>query len=249
MLGYKADGVTPCECQAPCRACIASKEIKARLLADGYKENNMIHIRELIRRLRGLPPVSVFDQEPEPIPEFRSFLDQVSQYRVEESAFTSTRILRLHDRANWVDCDPQIMWFAGTLVLALRKRGLPFYVHTAYRSPQLQAQLQRAGYSNLSSGPHQRGAAVDIVHCYYHWNVPGDNPLWRYVGLLGEHIIRQNSLPIEWGGRWRRPYDPAHWQLKHWRDLPKVGTDASVNMTPHALVKFGTPYAQRRDDD
>jgi hypothetical protein len=205
----------------------------------------MIHIKELIRRLRGRMPVAAFD-EVEPVPELRGFIDSLGRYRVTKSDLSSTRVLRLHERANWTDCDLRIMWFAGTLVLKLRERGFPFYVHTAYRSPALQRQLQAAGHSKVKSGPHQRGAAVDIVHCFYHWNVPADDPLWRYVGLLGEHIIRQNSLPIEWGGRFKSLFDPAHWQLKEWRQYPPIHDPTEVKLTPTAAVNFGSPFPPKR---
>ena len=53
---------------------------------------------------------------------------------------------------------------------------------------------------------HQYGLAVDvvpIVDSVAVWNNPH---LWRKIGLAGER------LGLRWGGRWRHPYDPGHFE-------------------------------------
>lgn len=243
MFGYKIDG-SLCECLEPCRACVHARVSKARGLANGFKEVHLEVFKDVIRRLRARMPVSPF-AEPAELPELVKLHDALQRFKGVEADFTSVRYLRLHERANWNGTDPRMMWFAGTLIRKLRERGFPFYVHTAYRSPALQRQLKQAGHSQVRSGPHQRGAAVDVVHGFFHWNL--DENMWLYVGLLGEHIARQNSLPIEWGGRWKF-YDPAHWQLKDWRSMPTISDFTEVKMTPTAALQRGSPVPPRKGD-
>jgi hypothetical protein len=41
----------------------------------------------------------------------------------------------------------------------------------------------------------------------------GSDPRYLSSGVIGE------ALGLEWGGRWTRPYDPAHFQLTRGVDL------------------------------
>jgi hypothetical protein len=60
--------------------------------------------------------------------------------------------------------------------------------------------------SGAGRSKHQYGLAVDvvpIVDSVAVWNNP---VLWRKVGMTGE------KLGLRWGGRWRKPYDPGHFE-------------------------------------
>lgn len=178
-----------------------------------------------------------------------AFYDVLQKYRVQEDYFLSENYMELNERADYTAADHDLMVFTGKLIKALRARGLPFYVHTCWRSPALQETLMRQGKSGLKSGAHQKSAAVDLVHCHYHWNLP--DQVWFYVGLLGREIIKREGLKITWGGDWdgdnipvlkdrdERFWDPAHWQVKHWRKLADVPSHGrkKANMTPTYIAK------------
>jgi hypothetical protein len=199
----------------------------------------MKHIKTTIAALmararasRGYKPeINFFDD----MPQQGMILDEIKQYKVHKDFFTSTRQLRYHERANWAGTDPHIKAFAGYLCEALREKEIPMYCHTAYRSPALQKHLKASGNSTLNSGPHQRGAAVDIVHSLYHWRMSKD--MWQYIGDLGHEIISRKSLPMEWGGNFKSLYDPAHWQLKEWRQKPIIDPIIPEQITPYSLKK------------
>lgn len=163
------------------------------------------------------------------IPDLPSFHELIRQYKVSPDKMSNRVMLTLHERADVCGAPPELLEFTRLFLGAMRKRNIPLYVHSCWRSPMLQKKLYDEGKTTLLSGAHQRSAAVDIVHGYYHWNAKDD--FWRYLGQIGEHIIRQNKLPIEWGGRWDSFPDPAHWQVKDWKQRVIVDDD-------HEPLKF-----------
>lgn len=217
------------------------------LLSKGYKVVCFEKLKDIIRRIRDEPKVNPFNERLDDIPALTEYHKKMEIFRASESFFTSARYLRLHERANYTGIHPQLAWFTGQYIKECRKRGIPMYVHTSLRSFSEQERLKKEGFSTLNSGPHQRGAAVDIVHAVFHWEGMTDDA-WRYVGLIGEDIIRKNSLPIEWGGRWSKPFDPAHWQIKKWRQCPVVRENSETNMTPTALLNFYSPEVPKYAD-
>lgn len=151
--------------------------------------------------------------------------------------FTSTKQIKYGVRANWTGADPRIKQFYFHFYRVLRRFNFPVYAHTVFRSPEEQNSLYKAGFSTLPDGAHQRGAAVDVVHSLYHWNLPPEG--WRFLGVVGKHVIRQHSLPIHWGGDWQRFPDPAHWQLNDWRELKPVDWQGEVTQVmPDALNRL-----------
>ena len=56
---------------------------------------------------------------------------------------------------------------------------------------------------------------MDIVHASRAWNLTKKE--WDVLGSIGKEIARKRNLKMEWGGDWKF-YDPAHWQIKDWRD-------------------------------
>jgi hypothetical protein len=145
--------------------------------------------------------------------------DELHKYKTPPINRSSNYMLKLHERADWAGTDQELKDFVRKFFNALRRADVPVYVHTAYRTPQLQEKLKSKGFSKVASGPHQRGAAVDIVHAHYHWNC--SNRFWDYMGAVGKQVINNNGYKIEWGGDWKF-YDPAHWQLADWKKQPVV---------------------------
>jgi hypothetical protein len=206
------------------RAAYHGRRMQEELLAKGYIKMSLKQFLNGIRKKKEEPKLA-------PLPELHGMLKKHGGHP--DHDFNSTYMLKLHNRANWAGTHGVIMLFTHYYLKELRKRGIPMYAHTAYRSPTLQAELRAKGVSNLSDGPHQRGCAVDIVHAHYHWSE--DEDFWFYVGEIGEQIIRQKGYNMEWGGRWKRPWDPAHWQLKNWRTFPRVTIEEVEKRTPHTL--------------
>lgn len=151
--------------------------------------------------------------------------------------FTSEKHLRQGTRADWAGVSLDLMRFYSALYRRLRRQGIPVYVHTAYRPPSAQLQLQLEGHSKLSDGPHQRGAALDIVHADLHWQAPRE--FWDHLGRVGLEVARAQGVKIEWGGDFTSLYDPAHFQLRDWRKLHRVDPNhAPLRCMPLALTRF-----------
>jgi hypothetical protein len=171
--------------------------------------------------------------------------DELHKYKQPAHTQRANYMLKLHERADWAGTDPELKEFARKFLNALRRNDVPMYVHTAYRTPSLQAALKAKGLSQLLSGPHQRGAALDIVHAHYHWNC--SNQFWDYIGAVGKQVIKANRYNIEWGGDWNF-YDPAHWQLKNWRDKPVVDQHSpTVRRSPFSQNNTEFKYDAQND--
>lgn len=155
--------------------------------------------------------------------------------RVRSDWFLREAHLRQGVRANWAGVDPALAEFYYRLYRRLRREGLPVYCHTCVRSAAEQSRLFERGLSRVRVGAHQSGSAIDVVHAVGHWDVPSE--FWDYIGYVGKQIAETYGLPIEWGGDWEF-YDPAHWQVAHWRKRPLVASDDVVRAMPDALRKF-----------
>ncbi|MEP3530118.1 MAG: M15 family metallopeptidase [Sulfitobacter sp.] len=153
------------------------------------------------------------------------------------SIHTSTMMLRYHDRANWAETHSDIQIFAAHFIEALRRRNIPMYVHSAFRTLEEQNELQAKGRSRAKwpRAPHCQGKAVDIVHGQYHWELTPQE--WQYLGKLGKDIAAKLGIEITWGGDWTF-YDPAHWELTDWRENIRAidGRGDPVRFTPRKLL-------------
>lgn len=157
--------------------------------------------------------------------------------------------LRQWDRANWAGVDPRVMRFAALMVEMARKRDIPLYVHCALRNKAEQDAAFAAGHSKLRwpDGAHNWGAAVDIVHGVFHWDLTPQE--WRFMEFLGRRAERRlnatlskdRQLSFVWGGNWSSLYDPAHWQVANYRTYygSPVETDGVVRRTPRSILRLG----------
>ena len=79
-----------------------------------------------------------------------------------------------------------------------------------YRTHAKQHEYKTMGKKYTSSGAgrskHQYGLAVDVVPVVDSVAVWNNALLWRKIGAVGE------KLGLRWGGRWRKPYDPGHFE-------------------------------------
>lgn len=113
---------------------------------------------------------------------------------------------------------PDILDFAGAMSKECEKRGIPMFVHTAFRGRREQEKVHDLGHSKARFGqsPHNFGMAVDIVHYARFWELTRKE--WAVIGLIGKEVARRRNIKIVWGGDWKF-YDPAHWELAEWRNL------------------------------
>jgi hypothetical protein len=96
------------------------------------------------------------------------------------------------------------------LINACRKQGIHLEVVESFRTHAKQAEYFGMGrkYTRSKGGKskHQYGLAVDVVPIVDGVAVWDNTVLWKKIGMQGE------KLGLRWGGRWRAPYDPAHFE-------------------------------------
>ncbi|WP_333819897.1 M15 family metallopeptidase [Ohtaekwangia sp.] len=96
------------------------------------------------------------------------------------------------------------------LMAACRAQGIELAVVESYRTHAKQNEYKTMGRKYTSSGAgrskHQYGLAVDVVPIIDSVAVWDNTALWKRIGAEGE------KLGLRWGGRWRTPYDPGHFE-------------------------------------
>lgn len=167
------------------------------------------------------------------------------------SLMTTSAMLRNHERADWQHVDARLRLFAAAFIEAARKRGIPLYVHGAFRTQEAQQALYDAGRTKTlwPRAAHCVGAAVDIVHGKFHWDMTPQE--WQYLHKLGRDVERKinatlkvnQRLNLTWGGNWKF-YDPAHWELHNWADLtpPNIqNIKEPLRASPRKMLKQFVP--------
>lgn len=96
------------------------------------------------------------------------------------------------------------------LIKNCKEKGIELAIVETYRTHAKQNEYKGMGkkYTNSAGGKskHQYGLAVDVVPIVDSVAVWDNAALWRKVGLMGE------KLGLRWGGRWKKPYDPGHFE-------------------------------------
>ncbi len=96
------------------------------------------------------------------------------------------------------------------LISRCAKQGIELAIVETFRTHAKQNEYKTMGkkYTNSTGGrsKHQYGLAVDVVPVVKGQPVWNNALLWKKVGTTGE------KLGLRWGGRWRKPYDPAHFE-------------------------------------
>jgi hypothetical protein len=97
-----------------------------------------------------------------------------------------------------------------SLIAKCRAKGIELVIVETYRTHAKQHEYKTMGKKYTSSGAgrskHQYGLAVDVVPVVDSIAVWNNTMLWRKIGAVGE------KLGLRWGGRWRKPYDPGHFE-------------------------------------
>ena len=98
----------------------------------------------------------------------------------------------------------------SALIEACRAKGIELAVVETYRTRAKQNEYRSMGRIYTRSGggksKHQYGLAIDLVPIVDSVAVWHDEVLWKKIGTTGER------LGLRWGGRWRHPYDPGHFE-------------------------------------
>ena len=104
-------------------------------------------------------------------------------------------------------------YFRDKIILLIelcKRKGITLHVVESYRTRAKQSEYYHMGrkYTRSTGGKskHQYGLAVDLVPIVDGEAQWEDKVLWKKIGIIGE------SLGLRWGGRWRSPYDPAHFE-------------------------------------
>ncbi|MBT1706258.1 M15 family metallopeptidase [Chryseosolibacter indicus] len=96
------------------------------------------------------------------------------------------------------------------LIKNCKAKGIELAIVESYRTHAKQSEYYGMGkkYTRSAGGKskHQYGLAVDVVPVIDSVAVWDNILLWKKVGMEGE------KLGLRWGGRWRSPYDPAHFE-------------------------------------
>lgn len=155
-----------------------------------------------------------WDSQPEPA----RYADAIRDIRNPDFC-RSYKFLEQQMRADRVGAHPDIIEFEKALIAKLRKIGLPMFAHCVMRGQDEQTRAYVSGASRAKWGesPHNFGFAVDIIHGIRAWSIP--RMAWEVVGHSGKEVSVAKGIPIVWGGDWAKLWDPAHWELKNWREL------------------------------
>lgn len=98
----------------------------------------------------------------------------------------------------------------AALIADCKSKGIQLAVVETYRTHAKQNEYRFMGrkYTNSTGGKskHQYGLAVDLVPIVDSVAVWDNVALWRKIGVSGE------KLGLRWGGRWKKPYDPGHFE-------------------------------------
>jgi len=161
------------------------------------------------------------------------------------SIMTDEAVLKQHHRADWQHVDRRLIIWTAKFIEAARRRGIPLYCHSAFRTKAEQNALVVQGVSKAKwpRAPHAQGKAVDIVHSRYHWDMtPAE---WAFLAKLGRDVLHrynqglkiEDRLHLEWGGSWSF-YDPAHWQIRTWADdIRQLAPGESLRLTPRKILQ------------
>ena len=158
----------------------------------------------------------------------------------------SEAFLRQGGRADWQHCDARLMRWAALFQEYARKRQIPLYVHTAFRSEAEQAKVGAGGHSKVTfpNSAHNIGEAVDVVHSVFHWDLTrAEWSMLHTLGLLALDRVNADlpkalKLRLVWGGDWKF-YDPAHWEIQDYRTRTRrLPLGEPVRLMPRAILRL-----------
>ena len=118
------------------------------------------------------------------------------------------------------DLDPSFRPKAMELLARGAEAGIPLMIIDTLRTIEEQTAAVKNGFSSTMRGKHLpqppsgKSKAMDVCP-YSEFQLHGPDklqwdstdPSWLKIGLIGE------SLGLKWGGRWKQPHDPGHFEM------------------------------------
>ena len=95
---------------------------------------------------------------------------------------------------------------------AIEISPVDFRVVEGVRSAERQAQLVRAGASQVQNSRRITGHAIDLG-ALVDGRVRWDWPLYERIAQAMKDAAKELEIPIEWGGDWKTLKDGPHFQL------------------------------------
>jgi D-alanyl-D-alanine carboxypeptidase. len=96
------------------------------------------------------------------------------------------------------------------LIQICKAKGIELAVVETFRTHAKQNEYKTMGKkftrSAGGSSKHQYGLAIDVVPMVKDSAEWHNLQLWKKIGAVGE------QLGLRWGGRWKNPYDPGHFE-------------------------------------
>ena len=184
--------------------------------------------RTLQRLIRRFQTKEARDCTPAPLRNQNDVVKKLPKtYQEAAQSLTNWPVVRTVDHKNKKvktsreNSHPDIVTFYRKFQAELENRGIPLYAFEFYRSNVRQDRLREMGVSKAAAeqSPHNWGCAVDMVHSTLYWDLTPKQ--WAVIGAIGKEVARKLKIKVVWGGDWKF-YDPAHWELAHWRDLRKA---------------------------
>lgn len=127
------------------------------------------------------------------------------------------------------------------LIERCAEQGITLAVVETFRTHTKQNEYKMMGKKYTLSGAgkskHQYGLAADVVPIVDSVAVWDNAVLWKKIGVIGE------QLGLRWGGRWRKPYDPVHFE---WTG-GLTATELSMGLLP-TVPMADTQYPCLTDD-
>jgi peptidoglycan L-alanyl-D-glutamate endopeptidase CwlK len=122
------------------------------------------------------------------------------------------------------------------LINNCRAKGIELAIVESYRTHAKQHEYFTMGrkYTRSKGGKskHQYGLAVDVVPIVDSVAVWDNVILWRKIGVEGE------KLGLRWGGRWKSPYDPAHFEWSGGLTTVHLSSGALPAIPPSFVQKY-----------
>lgn len=104
------------------------------------------------------------------------------------------------------------------VMLAIKKTDVDFRVNEGMRTVERQKELLAKHATTTMKSRHLTGHAVDLV-ALLDGQVRWDWPLYYKIADAMKKAAAELSIPIEWGGDWRKFPDGPHFQLP-WKEYP-----------------------------
>lgn len=148
-------------------------------------------------------------------------------------------------RANEFGAHPDIIEFNRCMRITCARSAIPVFSHCTIRTLEQQLKEFNEGDSKVRFGAHNVGMATDIIHSTLGWNMTKES--WLLIGHIGRELIQAKGLclvSLAWGGDWKF-YDPAHWEVRDWRDFQKgFPWKRSKHWDKHAAHRLSAIAAQ-----